>query len=328
MSRHEIMPFKMVVERGRLVPATQYDAERLDTWRNGTRVNVTFVRDGGRVMERKWFAILNRAVKECSTPWKTAAEASEAVKLAIGIVNLTKTVGGDFLAYPKSLTELSDPELDDAVGQMIDVIYGVTGVDPSEWRKQVAHIRDEPEASQETGLAGPRARDSDPAHQTATATTALTSGPAIEQEPSSDPAPRSDDAGSGSEAASPPSAAEPSAEADAGDTGEADGPSQSPAHDPAKLSDADLAWLKQTARMLWAATGKGEQELLRGTYDGIRTNHTPADVGKLARDKGMSIYKRCKSVCFGEAAAADVLPEIAMIAGCDTRDVVGGGGNG
>ena len=147
MGKHEMLPFKMVVERGRLVPATQHDAERLDTWQSGSKVNVTFVRDGGRVMERKWWAILGRAVKECRTPWKTSSEASEAIKLAIGVVNLTKTVGGDFLAYPKSLTELSDPELDDAVQQMIDVIYSVTGVDPEEWKKQVAHIRDDEPSS-------------------------------------------------------------------------------------------------------------------------------------------------------------------------------------
>jgi hypothetical protein len=143
MGKHEFPPFRMVVERGRLVPATPADAERLDTWRNGSQVNVTFVRNGGRVMERKCWAILNRAVKECKTPWKTSAEASEAVKLSIGVVNLTKTVGGDFLTYPKSLTELSDPELDEAVDLMIDVIHHVTGVDPSEWRKQVAHIAEQ-----------------------------------------------------------------------------------------------------------------------------------------------------------------------------------------
>lgn len=143
MTKHDMLPFKMIVERGRLVPAEPYDAERLDTWRNGTKVNVTFVRDGGRVMERKWWAILNRAVKECKTPWKTANEASEAIKLAIGVVNLSKTVGGAFMQYPKSLTELDDPELDDAVMQMIDVIHHITGVDPDEWKKQVSHIRDE-----------------------------------------------------------------------------------------------------------------------------------------------------------------------------------------
>lgn len=140
MSKHETPPFRMIVQRGKLVPATAYDAERLDTWRNGAEVNVRFVEDRSRWGIRKWWAVINRAVKECSTPWQTAAEASEAVKLALGIVNLTKTVGGEFLAYPKSLTELDDPELEDAVEQMLAVIYRVTGVEPDEWRKQISGI--------------------------------------------------------------------------------------------------------------------------------------------------------------------------------------------
>lgn len=155
MGKHEFLPFKMTVENGRLVPATPYDQERLLTWTKGSKVNVVFVRDGGRVMERKWWAILNRAVKECKTPWKTSAEASEAIKISIGVTNYTKTVGGEFLTYPKSLTELDDPELDDAVLLMIDIVYRVTGVDPAEWKRQVEHIRDEPTEHNSTSAATP-----------------------------------------------------------------------------------------------------------------------------------------------------------------------------
>ncbi|MER8532073.1 hypothetical protein NKH61_05400 [Mesorhizobium sp. M1005] len=143
MGKHEPPPFKMVIERGKLIPATPYDAERLDSYRNGVRVNVRFTEDRDRVMVKKWWAVLGRAVKECKTPWQNKEQASEAIKLALGIVNLSKTVGGDFMAYPKSLTELDDPELTEAVERMIDVIYHVTGVDVSVWRKHVENIRDD-----------------------------------------------------------------------------------------------------------------------------------------------------------------------------------------
>lgn len=143
MGKHEPPPFKMVIERGKLIPATPYDAERLDSYRNGVRVNVRFTEDRDRVMVRKWWAVIGRAVKECKTPWQNKEQASEAIKLALGIVNLSKTVGGDFMAYPKSLTELDDPELTEAVERMIDVIYNVTGVDASVWRKHVENIRDD-----------------------------------------------------------------------------------------------------------------------------------------------------------------------------------------
>jgi hypothetical protein len=122
------------------VPATAYDQERLDTYRRGTPVNVVMVRDGGRVMERKWFAILGLVVKQCNVPWKNKDQASEAVKLALGIVNLSKTVGGDFMAYPKSLVELSDPELDDAVRDMMDLIQKMTGIDPATLKKETADV--------------------------------------------------------------------------------------------------------------------------------------------------------------------------------------------
>lgn len=140
MGKHEAPPFRMVLERGKLVPATAFDAERLDTYRTGATMNVRFVEEKNRWGIRKWWAVVNRAVKECPTPWKTTAEASEAIKLALGIVNLTKTVGGAWMQYPKSLTELTDPELEEAVEQMLAVMYRVTGIDPDDWRKQIADI--------------------------------------------------------------------------------------------------------------------------------------------------------------------------------------------
>jgi hypothetical protein len=135
------------------VPATAYDQERLDTYRRGTPVNVVMVRDGGRAMERKWFAVLGLVVKQCNVPWKNKDQASEAVKLALGIVNLSKTVGGDFMAYPKSLTELSDPELDDAVRDMMDLIQKMTGIDPATLKKETADVgEDEQEPSEAAPL--------------------------------------------------------------------------------------------------------------------------------------------------------------------------------
>lgn len=145
MTKHESPPFKMIIDGGKLVPATAYDAERLDTYRRGTPVNVVMVRDGGRVMERKWFAILGLVVKQCNVPWKNKDQASEAVKLALGIVNLSKTVGGEFMAYPKSLVELSDPELDEAVRDMMDLIQKMTGIDPATLKKEAADVGGEDE---------------------------------------------------------------------------------------------------------------------------------------------------------------------------------------
>lgn len=141
MAKTDSPPFRMIVEKGpRLAPATASDAERLDTWRVGSAVNIAFVRNGSRVMERKWWAVLGLVVGQCNVPWKTKEQASEAVKLALGIVNLTKTVGGAWMQYPKSLTELDDPELDAAVRDMMDLIQKMTGIDPDTLRKEAADV--------------------------------------------------------------------------------------------------------------------------------------------------------------------------------------------
>lgn len=235
MSKHEQPPFRMVLDKGRLVPASAYDQERLLTWRNGAEVNVRFVEDRSRWGVRKWFAVLNRAVKECPTPWKTTAEASEAIKLALGIVNLTKTVGGAWMQYPKSLTELTDPELEEAVEQMLAVMYRVTGIDPDDWRKQIADIGKD------------------------------------KQDPGSAPL-------------------EPEPEAGAIEAREE--PVAAPA---SELSEADVRWLVPTARQMWAFAFTGEPARVKAVAKSI-IEDTPADIGKLAREKAGSIRVHCLAV--------------------------------
>lgn len=88
------------------------------------------------------------------------------------------------------------------------------------------------------------------------------------------------------------------------------------------LSDEDLTWLKTSARMLWQATGVGEQELLGATFSGLRNDFTPATISDKAKDRIKSIKEKCKLVCFGERTAADVLPQICMNACCSEKDLM------
>lgn len=131
---------RMVVEGGRLAPATPFDAERINSYRNKTLVMVKLSPPKDRVQIRKWFAILNLVMKQCPTPWKSVDEAHDAIKLALGIVDLSKTVGGQFMARAKSLTDLDDPELDEAVMQMIDLLSHMTGVDVATLKKEAADV--------------------------------------------------------------------------------------------------------------------------------------------------------------------------------------------
>lgn len=140
--KHDQPPFRMTIENGRLVPSTPWDQERLDSFINGLKVKVTFVGDRDSVWIRKWWAIIGKAVKVCKTPWNTAEQASDAIKLAIGVVTYAKTVGNRTIEYPRSLTELTDEELQQAVSDMQDVLFNVTGVDPATLRKE-ANVEDE-----------------------------------------------------------------------------------------------------------------------------------------------------------------------------------------
>jgi len=291
MAKTESPPFRMVVEKGpRLVPATAADAERLDTWRIGSKVNVSFVRDGSRPMERKWFAILGLVVDQCDVPWTTKEAASEAVKLALGIVNYGKTVGGQFMLWPKSLTELSDPELDDAVRDMMDLIHKMTGVDPETLRKESADVGDDED-------------DYEPS-----------APPADDDAAASDSAPQAQDA------AANPSAADTGGDEEAGATV----PTEKAAHgEPSAPASAlprdDKSWLPAAAKMLiGAAMPGGDPEVVRCQYAGL-LKMTPATISQEAISKAISISKRLVAVC--EQTEELDLDLIAGIAGCEAKDL-------
>lgn len=189
MTKHEFPPFNMVIENGRLVPATPYDQERLLSFTRGTKVKVRFTEEKDRVLVRKWWAILGLVVKQCRTPWTTKEEASEAVKLALGIVNLTKTVQNNYLQYPKSLTDLEDPELQEAVDNMTELLSRLTGVDVETLKKETAHIKPEPDEPHdpETGELTEQP-NSDGAPDASESDDAAPS-PGASSEPADDPAP-------------------------------------------------------------------------------------------------------------------------------------------
>lgn len=143
MTKGDFPALRMKIERGHLVPAGPFDQERLNSYRNGAIVMCRFTEERDRVLVRKWWAILGLVLKQCQTPWKNKDEAHEAIKLALGIVNLSKTVGGDFMAYPKSLADLDDPEMTDALENMTELLSRMTGVDVATLKKETAHIHEE-----------------------------------------------------------------------------------------------------------------------------------------------------------------------------------------
>ncbi len=141
MSKSDSPALRMVVETGpRLAPASAFDAERLDTFKIGRVMRFRPVDEADRKDIRQWWACINRALKVSKTPWSNAQQASEAIKLALGIVNLGKTVSGQWMQFPKSLNDLDDAELADAVRDMKDLLHKITGVDPDDWHRETADV--------------------------------------------------------------------------------------------------------------------------------------------------------------------------------------------
>ncbi|MFB9952087.1 hypothetical protein ACFFP0_24830 [Rhizobium puerariae] len=155
MSKGDFPALRMIVDGGRLSPATAFDAERLNSYRRGTVVFCKFTEEKDRVLVRKWFAIIGLVLKQCETPWKNKDEAHEAIKLALGIVNLSKTVSGQWMQYPRSLSYLEDPELQEALEQMIALLSRMTGVDVETLRKEAADVGREIEHSNSDETAPP-----------------------------------------------------------------------------------------------------------------------------------------------------------------------------
>lgn len=150
MAKSDAPALRLIVERGpRLVPASEFDAERLDAYAYGRIIRMVPVDEADRKDIRRWWAILNRVVKDGNVPWRTATQASEAIKLALGIVNYGKTIDGKYFQTPRSLKELDDAELAQAVEAMIELVHRMTGIDPVQWDREAADvgrdIEDKPE---------------------------------------------------------------------------------------------------------------------------------------------------------------------------------------
>ena len=139
-SKSDFPPLRMKVERGHLVPAGPFEAERLESYRPGAIVMVNFTTEKVRPNIKKWWAILGLVMKQCQTPWKTKDEASEAIKLSLGIVSYGKSVHGNFMQWPKSLSDLDEPDLEEAVENMIVLLSRITGVDVSTLKKEAANV--------------------------------------------------------------------------------------------------------------------------------------------------------------------------------------------
>lgn len=132
MGKHDAPPIWMEVKGNGLVPLSQYDERRVNSYQQGAKLRVSLWQGRNAKLLRKYWAILHKAVKDCDTPWQNSEEASDAIKLALGITDTGKTVNGRFFIRPGSISFSAMDEADfrDYFEKSMAILHKVTGVDP------------------------------------------------------------------------------------------------------------------------------------------------------------------------------------------------------
>lgn len=125
--------WRVIVQPGRLVAADAYTEEQLDIYPHGTVLECRMAREKTtwrKAKERRFWAILGKAIKTCNTPWKNTEEASDALKLQLGVVDPGATIAGDVISYPAKTGSLDDTEYAIFYEGAMALLTKVTGVDP------------------------------------------------------------------------------------------------------------------------------------------------------------------------------------------------------
>ena len=132
----------MIIEKGHLVPAFPLDYERLDSYRNGTKMLVWMSTDGDRPLVRRWFATIGNYIKHTQLPWRDKETASAAIKLLLAMVVPFKLPSKQWSQYPRSLNDLDDAELEIKILKMEQLLYDLTGTDVETLRREIgrAHV--------------------------------------------------------------------------------------------------------------------------------------------------------------------------------------------
>lgn len=165
MTKHDMPSLQFVVDGGRLVPAGPYEAEVLATYSRGAQLTVTLHQKRSLPLLKKYWAVLRDVVENCNTPWNSTEEASDALKLALGITDIGKTVSGQWFIRPGSISfnSMDQAAFRDFFDKAMAVLARVTGIDPEELSKRYRHIPETDSSSSASPLADESAGSGTPA---------------------------------------------------------------------------------------------------------------------------------------------------------------------
>jgi hypothetical protein len=205
------------------------------------------------------------------------------MKMAAGFVTPFKKKDGTWGAHPRSLATFDDAELNEFFAIFEGVVQRRFGIDPETLRKEA------PDTGSSNAVTPVPELDGSP--------DVSTSGVGVEESPT------------------PPNPGE-------GDAGAGDGGAELTPQilsSSARLSNADLQWLKAASRMLVSASSPGgDVDILLRQASAIK-GEIPALVTRRARDLLNQVFKHCLHVTRDSAPFDKKL--VATVAGCEVSDL-------
>lgn len=195
MGKHDMPSLQFKVDGGRLVPAGPYEQEVIDTYQRGAEITVTLHQKRTLPLLKKYWAVLRDVVSNCKTPWNSTEEASDALKLALGVTDIGKTVSGQWFIRAGSISfnSMDQAAFKDFFDKAMAVLAGVTGIDPETLSQRYRHLAEHEPAGvssvsgQGSSLASPSGEAA--ADQSEPASAAEEAGePEVREEPSTAPA--------------------------------------------------------------------------------------------------------------------------------------------
>lgn len=127
---------RMVVGHGGVLsPADPYSEQTMMRYTVGREIDIQPKGDKAYWKKRRYWQILDLIIARCETPWKSADEAHEVLKLACGVTHISVWLGREWIC-PGETKTMSDPEFDDFYENAMVWLFETTGVDPETMEKE------------------------------------------------------------------------------------------------------------------------------------------------------------------------------------------------
>lgn len=126
-----VAPYRLVKRGGGLFPASRFDEESLASYPDGSVLQMSAWQGRSAGLTRKYWAILQKVVKDCPTPWESAEEANDALKLALGVTETSKTVSGKWFVRPASISfaAMDESRFREFFDGAMAILSKMTGID-------------------------------------------------------------------------------------------------------------------------------------------------------------------------------------------------------